>query len=500
MGRRAGRIAVVLAMAAALLSCGGGGDGDDPSAATTSEATTSTTSGVDPDAPPPADLLANLYQRVDAGDWTLGEGLVASLEYLTADGSLDDIVAGGEVQTEEATGLVAAAREYTEETPDAEHADDVAALLDVVVPSPEILRALAGVDPQHGRSAQPEQDCADLWLTIRPGFEPPGNCLEVVTTTVGAMNVNLFYPKAGVDGLTRERFETKTIEGLQQAVATFGGLGRLPDYIDLAVTPVSKGAILMDAGRNKLERAADARSPCTAVARQLQGDQYEQAIADEMAHCFMHYTFEAQSIGLEAQSAAWWAEGGAEMLAEAAVPEGGQPFINNLEFDVTDKSLLDLEYQNFAWFWYVENQFGLPGVVNWLHQLPVSGGRSEQLASLRCPARRLQALPGLRRGVVRCGHPFRPRPHPEDAVDPDRLRQRRRARGRPCRRVPAPGDAPRGAGRTQGGVRDRARGPRARQRGGRRGAGPVSLSRSWRANSPTGTSSSRRRTDRAPQR
>ena len=253
MGRRAGRIVVVLAMAAALLSCGGGGDGDDPSAATTSEATTSTTSGVDPDAPPPADLLANLYQRVDAGDWTLGEGLVASLEYLTADGSLDDIVAGGEVQTEEATGLVAAAREYTEETPDAEHADDVAALLDVVVPSPEILRALAGVDPQHGRSAQPEQDCADLWLTIRPGFEPPGNCLEVVTTTVGAMNVNLFYPKAGVDGLTRERFETKTIEGLQQAVATFGGLGRLPDYIDLAVTPVSKGAILMDAGRNKLE-------------------------------------------------------------------------------------------------------------------------------------------------------------------------------------------------------------------------------------------------------
>lgn len=177
--RMAARRAFATALALGLISaCGGGEAAGGGSGGDLGTGGTAGTGGTGGDTEPfdrsSISFVDNLLVKVEAGEWTLGQGLVASLRLMVGEIDASSVLRHLELANYEGTGIVAMAYEYLEDGPDADARAEILRLLDLAVFSNERLESMAGLDAQSpALNGAPfglkssEEDCRTLFSWIR---------------------------------------------------------------------------------------------------------------------------------------------------------------------------------------------------------------------------------------------------------------------------------------------------------------------------------------------
>lgn len=392
-----GPMAIVAALSLACRVSGGAGQRP-PEIARTSAPTGSPSATQTPASgpkPPPAGLIEAIQAGVDAGEWSLGEGLLHGLRIFT-----------GESQPEEAFpetpaflegfGLVREAQRYAREGEDPVLRQEIAERLDRLGPTSDRLLEYAEAAPTSwappkvaSLSSAPE-DCASLFGSYSAEGFPPGTgikCLLYKEGGVGGQTIRVYWPIAFVSNTD---YADAAYTGILQAWQAYsklkpaGGPAQmkgvdllfmiLPDVEDPQVLAMVPSASTDDRCLiNVYLGAIQANEQAQAT-----DDDYGyflQTIAHEMFHCFQVWNHPALADdNWSVQD--WWGEGTAEYFSNVVYPTVNSEWrwmTNWLENTATD-SILEESYANFGFFQYVGNKLGnngLLGLIN--HMNPAVG-------------------------------------------------------------------------------------------------------------------------------
>ncbi|MBI2845217.1 MAG: hypothetical protein HYX86_01590 [Chloroflexi bacterium] len=394
-----------------LLSCGGGGDGQ-PSPTTqetppAAQQTPEATAQVEEEEPPDLSdvgFVDNLLAKEEAGEWTRGEGLVATLKLFAGELDAASVLRHPDLLDYEGTGILKMAYEYLEDGPDAQAKAEISRLLDLLVFSNEQLEAMAGLASAGvGRPGQlapgaapgPVEDCTEFFsgYGIPPGV---GQCLEVAFSLFledlyPGENYRVFRPAPSLPQAGWTDVHVKlALEAMDETVPIYKQLGKLPP-VNLVFSVAGAGFFA--------QAAPNIGKPCGVVLYttmqsgtfpppelQWKGPYelaFKQVIAHELAHCFQMETFPEQN-KVDHEFMMWREEGLADYLSNVVYPK------NNLEYRTLKKladielatTLFDRSYANFIWFQYLFNRSGNDGIFDLLRSLPSAGGRPEQEAAL----------------------------------------------------------------------------------------------------------------------
>jgi hypothetical protein len=327
-------------------------------------------------------FVDNLLAGVEAEEWSLGEGLVATLRLFAGEVGANEVIPDGELIDYESTGIMEMARDYLEDGPEAEARAEIERLLDLIVFSNEELEAMAGIGPATAAlpgapetvTAQTEEDCARL-IGEAPGVSV---CLEVESFVINGKEFRVFRPAASLpqSGWAQQHFESAAT-AIKESVPKLDGVGATP-RVNL-VFSVSSVEIA--------EANYVAGEPCGVFAyTQLQSftvANFKQVIAHEVGHCFNGETFVDQR-DLDYQTRKWWEEGVADYWSNFVYPQ------NNLEWRTLDRltgkelatTIFDRTYDNAVFFQYLEEAMDVDGIDAVISNLPGSGGVGDQLRAM----------------------------------------------------------------------------------------------------------------------
>ena len=399
-----------------LSACGGGGGGGTPPAGQdTPEATAGVEEGEAPDQSD-VSFVDNLLVKVEAEEWTLGEGLVATLKLFAGELDAADVLRHPDLLREDGTGIFDMARKYLEDGSDADARAEITRLLGLLVFTNEQLEAMAGITPPvaaepgrvaAGRSAQTVEDCLAFFgnYELPPGV---GQCLEYRSSELledffpGAFR--LFVPASSFPtGGWTEKHINLALAAMEDTVFKFkerGTLSAVNLVFSLREHPEA-GAIATprQLGEPTLPPASPGgpgtKRPCgvavfTSMQRASDGD-FKQVMAHELAHCLHGETF-AQQYQVEYEFRRWWDEGLADYLSNVIYPKNNMEWGRDPERRATlealatfeiYKTLLERAYSNFLFFQFLHDELGGDdGIFDLIRTLARSGGRSEQEAAL----------------------------------------------------------------------------------------------------------------------
>ena len=348
----------------------------------------------------------NLLDRVAAGEWTLGEGLVASLELLLGRRDSDEVLSSPNVVSLESTGVIEMAYEYLEDGTDREFQQQVRALLDELIFTPEQLDSMvitrSATDARTGTANIPvafmtasEEDC-DRFYRGWNISGAPDECLERRSINVGPNTFWVYWPALDEPetGWT-DRHLDLVVETIDETVeSTFLRLGKMPINV----------YIVMSAARNSkaLANAIDVEgtSDCTVtmfpkssesggLSTYSDGD-FKQTLAHEFGHCFQNATLTAQQLRYQVRK--WREEGLAEYLSDVAYPTNNfeSRFATELgKEEIHTATVNSRDYTNYLWFAFWSDALG--GDASLLEVLrtgPTSGDIEAQQSFL-------ESIPGI---------------------------------------------------------------------------------------------------------
>lgn len=390
--------AALLASLLLAAACGGGDDDDaspegDASATASPGATDDSGNGSEDTADLSGVSFAdNLLAKEADGEWTRGEGLIATLRYFAGESSEEDVLRSPELERREGTGIIAMAREYVEDGPDAGAKAEIERLLDLLTFTNDELEAMAGISAvgglldrlRPGASQEAEQSCKDFFNNY---VEPPGTspCLEAGSRTIAGKLYRVFYPSPlPAAGWSEEHVEM-VLDAVEVTAAAYGPLGTLPAAnIVFSVSPTPGGAMA----------TPEAGKPCGVVLFANMATSPEPIVkfylAHELAHCFQTETFPGQN-SVDYQFAKWREEGLADYMANVVYPDvnrewGKEPEfrsqLTGLAIYELNTTIFDRAYTNFIFFQYLANIIGDTGIMGLVASLPVSGGAGDQIAAL----------------------------------------------------------------------------------------------------------------------
>jgi hypothetical protein len=235
-----------------------------------------------------AGYVDNLLVKEEAGEWTRGEGLVATLSLFAGEVEAAQVLRHPELVDFSGTGVIRMAREYLEDGADAEAKTEIARLLELLVLSRERLEAMAGIGPPTVAlgvqaisfdTARGAGDCANYWGAGGP-------CMtEAVSPELDEMfgegKYKLWVPAESTqntEGWTDEHLFW-AMEAMEESAITEEAKGEMPEYVDIMFTPFdSPDALTDDTGDICF---IDLNKPM----QQLDEDEFKQLIAGEMEYC-----------------------------------------------------------------------------------------------------------------------------------------------------------------------------------------------------------------------
>lgn len=337
-------------------------------------------------------LVGNLHAKEQAGDWTRGEGLVASLRLILGEADESDVLIHPDMELRETTGIARMAYLYLEESEDEAINAELNRLLGRIFFTDDQLEEMSGAGAQTASlngpwAAAATPEGCEVFFT---GWDFPDGidkCVEK-RTVPGLVGYKVFGPDPSLPtaGWQEKHFDL-VVQTLQESVPHFKALGNLPNTNIVLSVVDNPEAFAMAAPH--LPGFTD--RPCgvtlfTGMIGGLESDtDFKQVVAHELAHCFHGDTFPAE---FPAVDAAWWDEGLAEYWSNT-VPMYAK---NNLEhrarlpeFDPSELSstVLDRSYANFIFFQQMANSYTNQGILALIRSLPDGGGtKDEQRAAL----------------------------------------------------------------------------------------------------------------------
>jgi hypothetical protein len=399
----------ILAVLALLSACAGGPPKGSPSEGPRAAVQQADRSDVG--------FVENLLAKEGAGEWTRGEGLVATLKLFAGElEAAEEVLRHPELIWPEGTGIIEMAHDYLEDGPDAEAKSEITRLLDLLVFSNDELEAMAGIQPATGLLASTaslastallgavhtaqatEENCQKFFqFQVPPGVH---ECLEFRTSELledlYPGQYRIFVPAASLPqaGWTEHQYELG-LQAMEDSVKAFKALGEMP-----AVNMVFSvsGGPLGPAGKRPLAGAWAGQvltgEPCgIAIFTGIQtygDDNFRQVIAHEMAHCLQSGTFPRQR-NVHYEFTLWLFEGLADYLANVVYPTatcGGQRcdlewgHVKGLPAIELATTLFDRSYENTLFFQYLYWFLGDAGIFELVRSMPTEGERAEQEAAL----------------------------------------------------------------------------------------------------------------------
>lgn len=365
----------VMAAAAGLmfLSACGGGEGEDGGQAGRGGAPPDAIVFDDEQEPPDrADVsyVGNLLSKVDAGEWTLGEGLVATLQLFAAERDAQSVLRQRELLTHEGTGIFTMAREYQQDGPDVDDRGEIDRLLDLLVFSVDELEEMAGSVPKAGliRTKASIENCLQFFSGFADYPAGVGVCLQEESTTIGGDLYRVFSPAGSLpSGGWTDAHVQLALQAMKDAVPKYKELGKMP----------AVALVLAAADGGDLWGASFPHPGTTcgiAINTSLQSkapDEFKQLVAHELAHCFQAETHPGQHqapyLVID-----WHFEGAAEYWSNVVYPPVNLEwrFLEKLEQIELVTTVIGREYENFMFFQYLGSKMGNDGILDLIGKLP----------------------------------------------------------------------------------------------------------------------------------
>lgn len=326
---------------------------------------------------PETSLLGVLEARVESGEWTRGEGLVAILEWMS-DGTTEVIEES--LADPSATGVIAAAMSYVREGGDG--AEEIGVLLDRLAPSLEELDEMSAppvpsaasdlvVSAMPVAAQEDPADGCDYW-----GVDTP--CLEKVTLPEeSGIDTDKYSLYAAINENSQwsvEDVETAK-KALVDSVITYEALESMPET-----------ALVLRPGGTALYASYLPGEDCRVYVDEfLAGtDQKElqQILAREIAFCFISYNFFLQFYE-NPNPTRWLVHGLANYLSGfvyTSINLEHQNLPTQLAQTELSTTVPERSWTNWILFEHFHSFIGAPGVVDLVGSLPESADLVTALA------------------------------------------------------------------------------------------------------------------------
>ena len=351
---------------------------------------------IDPVTLPITSLNANLNLRIESGEWTLEEGLIASLKLLVGETALTDVNPSGKtILSLEGSGMVARATAYLQDGADEATKIELTRLIGLIFPDPARLdrySAASVSSPRLGKLLQPGADCEQLWAEGLPD-DTGVRCFDVRSIIVGGQEYKLYTPEGWAATDPRRALFDPIMQAVEASVNMFQTYGPMPPAI-LVFTFLpffdEEGRFITDVGAATMvpEDGGKCQIALYSVLTDVPVEIVQQTVAHEMFHCFQYNRDWAKTINYA--PGAWWIEGTAEYFSNVVYPnvnaEAG--FWEVFDGNSITMPLLDMDYESEVFFQYLANQNGNDSVIGLTDAMPSSGGRASQLSAL-------SAYPGI---------------------------------------------------------------------------------------------------------
>ena len=361
-------------------------------------------------------LVDNLLVKENAGEWTRGEGLAATLQLMAGESDASSVLRDADLLNDEGTGIVAMAKEYLENGPDEDAKAEITRLLNLILFSDEQLKAMAGVSTQTAQSVSVDSvtDCqAFFQVNITPGL---GECLEILNVLddiyPGAFRIYKPKPdKSLPDGGWKQHHYDLAEQAVKETVPVYKKLGKLEtasivfSVADLGGDNGLAAALTNQKTLKTANGGACAPNPdgpveasCIpacgiALFTKMQGKtdaDFKQYVAHELAHCFQQHTFPQQNDALPFEVRAWREEGLADYMSNIVYPfnnvEWGtdsarRKSLDELAGEELTTTIFDRSYENFIFFQYLSNRLGVGGLMDFIKGLPAIADQAAALAT-----------------------------------------------------------------------------------------------------------------------
>ena len=335
-----------------------------------------------------------LESRIESGAWTEGEGLISMLELVAGETSGEEFLAGSEITSEAATGVLLRAQNYLQTGTDEQAKEKISQLLAALVPSIEALDLYS--EPAQlsaGRAGHSAQvDCATFQRRGFPADTATQCLLRYEAAIPGGGQINIYFPEGWGD----EERQRQYIEATQQAVAdsvrAYDGLGLSHHTMYVFFTlldyrPPDPPSEFYYASAD-LARPRDASTNCLVAiyprgARTSGGESgwnvFKQTLAHEIFHCYQFWNYFDASFNVPYLENKWWAEGTAEYFGNFVYPtfNGEDEYLGSLRNRSPFESIIEMDYENFAFFQYVANELDNAGVLRMIAAMPDAAGEDQ---------------------------------------------------------------------------------------------------------------------------
>jgi hypothetical protein len=337
----------------------------------------------------PVSYVENLLVKERMREWTRGEGLVATLGLLAGETDSATVIGTAEVLNPDWTGILSMAQEYLGDGTDPAAQAEIARLLEGIVLTIDRLDAMAGTAAPTasakntvagGPTAQ--VDCTAFFngYNLAPGIS---KCLEKDSFTVNGKEYHLYAPDPSLPqaGWTGDHYMWVK-QAITDSVTKYDLLGTAPTF---KAPPAN---VVFSVAKLKAKaKTAGSFKPCLVLiftGAQLKGEpQFKQLVAHEIAHCLQGAVYPAQA-GVGRKVRKWWTEGLADYWSNWVYPDV------NLEWDSLETlqsrelatTVVERDYDNFAFFQHLANVVGNQGIIDLVHSLHTFGSRAAQAAKL----------------------------------------------------------------------------------------------------------------------
>jgi hypothetical protein len=353
-------------------------------------------------------MTSALSSGVENGSWTVEEGLINGLRFMTGEISSEEAFGDVELISTEGTGLIDSAQRYLFEGTDAQAKTEIQHYLEMLMPSPETLdkysrpaEKSSGIAHLARTTNRPDNDeftCQNMWENSY-STPTPIICTILEEQTVRGTNIRLYYPEYWTEDDPRLDSMGVIMDAAQKSVEQYNGYGPDPIntvymvYTDLPYLERSTSRFLSNifaAAYNFDPASPSAASNCRIgiFPHGIEGspESLQQTIAHEMFHCYQYKNLRPQTISLPNAINNWWVEGTAEFFGATVYPENNDEFIFNDDFQaaVSGATLFEMSYENYLFFQFLAREGGLgqDGVIDILRVMPNSGGFEEQQEAL----------------------------------------------------------------------------------------------------------------------
>lgn len=352
----------------------------------------------------------NLEARVAEGEWTVGEGLVATLRLFVGEIGADQVLRQPELVNDSGTEIMRLARAYVETGPDAEAREQIRRLLGLLALPPYVdrdeepsarrvrpsemtvslgvmpLAQIQGEEPDGGYAPPPDlpEDDPDLpphddpWDIGQCNYGP-GPGWESVPAYIGEgaepSKALVFIPESGLTPGWTETHLVWTTEAVQETLDVYNADAAPCIHLVLSVHPGASSWVL----------DTNASGICGVFLNTpMQGREeapFKQEIARDLAHCIIPVAWPDQLAVASFLNRRWWNHALAEFLSNVVYPDPTcQAGRCDLEWrhtsalaalELTDPMMFrhDANWMFFQHIWW---HIGLEGVVALVNEIPGS--------------------------------------------------------------------------------------------------------------------------------